>query len=263
MIQKLKQSRSEEVKNFYVTADGSIALQPSNDLITCDSDGSYDFNLSTLYECTTDKTDKKSFDNTPTVNIINTCNTTDSQSSGNTSTVRNTQDSSTAVSPNTENISKYQFSRYLSVENTLLHHPNGKELLNNIKNTDYPFGEADRRSLVRIVINELKTLHDTLYPPEEAKIALASAIVTEFPRLTANRENNNKQKGYEHYYSPLTKQGFLEYRLWTIRKSATPSKKKYNKSCISTNSQGEISKRQLNFNIASTQLLPEQLLEEK
>lgn len=31
----------------------------------------------------------------------------------------------------------------------------------------------------------------------------------------------------EHYYDSVTKRGFIEYRLWTIRKTISPSKKKY------------------------------------
>lgn len=31
----------------------------------------------------------------------------------------------------------------------------------------------------------------------------------------------------ELYYDPISKRGFIEYRLWTIRKNISPTKKKY------------------------------------
>lgn len=31
----------------------------------------------------------------------------------------------------------------------------------------------------------------------------------------------------ELYYDPVSKRGFIEYRLWTIRKNISPAKKKY------------------------------------
>lgn len=39
--------------------------------------------------------------------------------------------------------------------------------------------------------------------------------------------HNSLHNFKEHYYDPITKRGFIEYRLWTIRKNISPSKKKY------------------------------------
>lgn len=36
----------------------------------------------------------------------------------------------------------------------------------------------------------------------------------------------------ELYYDPVTKRGFIEYRLWTIRKHLSPSKKKYTQAAM-------------------------------
>ncbi|KAH0557887.1 hypothetical protein KQX54_012568, partial [Cotesia glomerata] len=49
--------------------------------------------------------------------------------------------------------------------------------------SDQIFVDKKRKALVRLVMSELVSLHATHYPPEEAKIALAKAMVTEFPRL--------------------------------------------------------------------------------
>ena len=43
--------------------------------------------------------------------------------------------------------------------------------------------------------------------------------------LITNCKNNMPSQ--EHYYDSTTKRGFIEYRLWTIRKTMSPSKKKY------------------------------------
>ncbi|XP_071639985.1 uncharacterized protein [Temnothorax longispinosus] len=86
------------------------------------------------------------------------------------------------------------------------------------------------------------------YPPEEAKIALAESIVTEFPKL----RDYEATKGHELYYDPVTKRGFIEYRLWTIRKQLSPSKKKY--------SQAAIKKRNMNKSKASEENLNKELL---
>nr|XP_012222085.1 PREDICTED: uncharacterized protein LOC105672007 [Linepithema humile] len=78
-------------------------------------------------------------------------------------------------------ISKNNFSRFKTIHETLLKHPQGTNILKAINGI---FTEDDRRSLVRILTSELVKVHgDNYYPPEEAKIALAENIVKEFPKL--------------------------------------------------------------------------------
>ncbi|XP_029174743.1 uncharacterized protein LOC114943324 [Nylanderia fulva] len=87
----------------------------------------------------------------------------------------------TATSNEEISIPKESFSRFTTVRKTLLHHPQGANVLAAAEDI---FTESHRRSLIRIVTSELvKTHKDKYYPPEEAKVALAESIVTEFPKL--------------------------------------------------------------------------------
>jgi len=114
------------------------------------------------------------------------------------------------------------FSRYGTVEKTLENHVQGASILEAMRTGS--FNEYDRKVLVRIVVAELiSAQNNNYYPPNIAKESLASAIVSEFPLL---KNNVMGCKGYEHYYDSKTKQGFIEYRLWTIRTKLSPQKKK-------------------------------------
>ena len=74
------------------------------------------------------------------------------------------------------------------MKSTFLNHPQGEALLKAINNS---FNEEDRRALIRILVSEMVTIHGD-YPSEKAKIALAKAIVTEFPTL----KDKQAKKGY-------------------------------------------------------------------
>ncbi|XP_036138784.1 uncharacterized protein LOC118644388 isoform X3 [Monomorium pharaonis] len=114
------------------------------------------------------------------------------------------------------------FSRYGTVEKTLENHEQGVSILKAIRKGS--FNESDRKALVRIVVAELILAQNNYYPPDKVKVSLASAIVSEFPLLKNNVTGCN---GYEHYYDPKTRQGFIEFRLWTVRTKLSPQKKKY------------------------------------
>ncbi|KYN29333.1 hypothetical protein ALC57_01226 [Trachymyrmex cornetzi] len=87
-------------------------------------------------------------------------------------------------------IPKNCFSRFKTVHDTLLRHPQGADILKAC--IDGIFTEDDRRSLVRIVTSELVKVHgDNYYPPEEAKIALAENVVKEFPKLRDQTTNGH------------------------------------------------------------------------
>ncbi|XP_039303530.1 uncharacterized protein LOC120357407 [Solenopsis invicta] len=137
------------------------------------------------------------------------------------STSSNIASVTTATSNEEISIPKKSFSRFTTVRKTLLHHPQGANVLAAAKDI---FTESHRRSLIRIVTSELVKTHEVnYYTPEEAKVALAESIVTEFPKLG----DPETTKEYELYYDPFSKRGFIEYRLWTIRKNISPAKKKF------------------------------------
>ncbi|XP_011861298.1 PREDICTED: uncharacterized protein LOC105558308 [Vollenhovia emeryi] len=82
---------------------------------------------------------------------------------------------------------------------------------------------VERQELVRICCAGLiKINNDSLYPSNRLKTDLASQIVTQFPKLSSTLSGN----GYEHFYDSKTNQGFIEFRLKTMRKRLSPSKKK-------------------------------------
>ncbi|KYQ59562.1 hypothetical protein ALC60_01417 [Trachymyrmex zeteki] len=120
------------------------------------------------------------------------------------------------------------FSRFETVKKTLENHVQGTSILNaELKNS---FNESHRKTLVRIVLSHIvvteliSAQNDNFYPPDESKISLANAIVSEFPSL---KNNVKGYKRYEHYFDPKTRQGFIEYRLWTIRAKLSSKDKKY------------------------------------
>ncbi|XP_071560367.1 uncharacterized protein [Temnothorax nylanderi] len=68
----------------------------------------------------------------------------------------------------------------------------------------------------------IKINSDSLYPSNRLKTELVSQIVTQFPKLRSTISGN----GYEHFYDSKTNQGFIEFRLKTMRKRLCPSKKR-------------------------------------
>ncbi|XP_067212749.1 uncharacterized protein [Linepithema humile] len=154
-------------------------------------------------------------------------------------------------------ISKNNFSRFKTIHETLLKHPQGTNILKAINGI---FTEDDRRSLVRILTSELVKVHgDNYYPPEEAKIALAENIVKEFPKL----RDYEAKKGHELYYDSVTKRGFIEYRLWTMRKHISPTKKKYIQAAMKRRNVNKILFSEENSDEEHNGLLPENLYKEK
>ncbi|XP_033208048.1 uncharacterized protein LOC117167319 [Belonocnema kinseyi] len=121
----------------------------------------------------------------------------------------------------TNKVPLHMFSRFGTVRATLLHRVAEGQAL--VLAANGSFTENNRRALMRILISELIKVHGSCYPPDEAKVALAQAIVTEFPLL----RNTRTKKGYEHYYDEETRRGFIEYRLWNVRRTLSPSQKKY------------------------------------
>ncbi|CAH0547748.1 unnamed protein product [Brassicogethes aeneus] len=167
---------------------------------------------------------KKTSDNTINIPTNDQDISRPSTSSDNSSSFTDAKPTPTSSNFSSRAVSSSTFSRYETVEKTLLNHPQGKEILKSIRGSA---SEEDRRCLVRIIVGELvKTHGDSCYPPKEAKIALAKAVITEFSRL----RDNKQPRGYEHYYNPGSRndRGFIENRLLTMRKRLPPAEKKYN-----------------------------------
>ncbi|XP_043473716.1 uncharacterized protein LOC122505901 [Leptopilina heterotoma] len=147
------------------------------------------------------------------------------------------------------------FSKYTTVRETLEQHTQGISLISAINKGH--FGEEDRRALVRILVSELISKYENLYPPDDAKWALAKAIVREFPSLRDVSVPGSA--GCEHFFDKTTRKGFLEFRLWNARKVVSPSKKKY----VTTKNKSSRTKKTSDATVADVDnlLLPEELEE--
>ncbi|KAJ8677410.1 hypothetical protein QAD02_024001, partial [Eretmocerus hayati] len=169
-----------------------------------------------------------------------------------------TLDQPTCSSSSNENIVPLDsFTRFGTVRKTLENHQQGSKTLYFLDCPPdvRPFIEPDRKELVRIVVAELTDTHSK-YPPDEAKEALAKALVTEFPRL----RNELSPLGYEHYYHPDTKKGFITNRLITVQRNLPQEEKPYDKSeKLDMKSPIDCSSRMIN----NINLLPEKELNEK
>ena len=74
--------------------------------------------------------------------------------------------------------------RFNTVRATLENHPQGITILQAIENKSVQ--RTDRKSLVRILVNELVQVHG-YYPSTISKVSLAKAIVEEFPLFKDTR----------------------------------------------------------------------------
>ncbi|KAJ8664380.1 hypothetical protein QAD02_006042 [Eretmocerus hayati] len=135
--------------------------------------------------------------------------------------------SQSTCSPQTKML-PHIFSRYNTIREMLSDHPQGREIIDVHDEIDNQKASPKRlrRDLVRKVIAEMVTTRSEKYPPHEAKLAAAIAIVTEFPRL----KNRFAPLGYEHFYHPERKTGFLKNRLGEIARNLPLSERKYNTS---------------------------------
>ncbi|KAJ8678464.1 hypothetical protein QAD02_014251, partial [Eretmocerus hayati] len=125
------------------------------------------------------------------------------------------------VSRNSDNTSK--FSSFRTIRETLKNHPQGSGVLNALDSKNKIFPEPMRKKLNQIVVDELVKTQSP-YPAHEAKLALAIALVTEFPRL----KDHNADLGYERFYNPITKMGSFHYRLQVIQNNLPFDQRRYN-----------------------------------
>ncbi|KAJ8666992.1 hypothetical protein QAD02_008654 [Eretmocerus hayati] len=149
------------------------------------------------------------------------------------------------------------FSRYPSIRRMLEDHPQGPKILKALDNTQKPFGEKARRNLIQKMVAELIIAqNNNNYPPDEAKLALAVALIDEFPRL----KNRFALLGYEHYFHPETKKGYITTRLRQIQRQLPISEKKYNTSRNRQKTSSSVGSSTSLAKIDSVQLLPEKEL---
>ncbi|XP_077266382.1 uncharacterized protein LOC143899736 isoform X3 [Temnothorax americanus] len=76
------------------------------------------------------------------------------------------------------------------------------------------FTNKHRRNLVKIVVSEMCSEWGNTYPSKEYKSRVAKAIVSTFPRLSSKIEG----RSHESFYDEVVGEGYLEWRLKTIRK---------------------------------------------
>ncbi|KAJ8674626.1 hypothetical protein QAD02_010412 [Eretmocerus hayati] len=154
-----------------------------------------------------------------------------------------------------DNMADGVFSRFDTLREAILDHPQGEDVIEAL-DSDEIFVDDKRKALVRIICAELALVRGN-YPKHESKVALAKALIKEIPRL----KNEFSVFGFEHYYHPELRIGYIQTRLRNQQKTLPKSQKRYriepspNKNIPGTKSSAN------NGNIPS--LLSQEELEEK
>ncbi|CAL1688663.1 unnamed protein product [Lasius platythorax] len=84
------------------------------------------------------------------------------------------------------------------------------------------FTNKHRKDLVKIVVSEMCSEWGNAYPSKEYKSSVARAIVSTFPRLSSKIEG----RSHENFYDEAVGEGYLEWRLKTIRKHLPSNEKR-------------------------------------
>ncbi|KAJ8676117.1 hypothetical protein QAD02_011903 [Eretmocerus hayati] len=161
---------------------------------------------------------------------------------------------SKSVSPE-NNKTDGAFLRFDTLRETILDHRQGDEVIEAL-DSDELFLDEKRTLMVRIICAELVLVRGN-YPKHEFKGALTEALTTEFPRL----KNEFSAFGFEHYYHPELRVGYIQTRLRNYQRSLPMSQRRYNtrpnttKNILDTKSSAKNGK--------TTTLLSEEELEEK
>ncbi|XP_063049898.1 uncharacterized protein LOC134444550 [Engraulis encrasicolus] len=83
---------------------------------------------------------------------------------------------------------------------------------------------TSRKLLVKIGVSDLIE-RKGFYPPSADKSRLARCMVNLFPSLKIRMEDENE--GFEHFYDPISHNGFIEIRLRNIRRSLQDDQRRY------------------------------------
>ncbi|XP_030581625.1 uncharacterized protein LOC115777779 [Archocentrus centrarchus] len=102
--------------------------------------------------------------------------------------------------------------------------PGGEDVIKEYNKTR-SLSDPTRKKLVNILVADMIESHGRV-PPVNVRITYALGIVTLFPSL----KDNGSPTGYEHYYDPLSGQGYLAYRLKTVQRNTASDFKRSSKS---------------------------------
>ncbi|XP_030608908.1 uncharacterized protein LOC115796684 isoform X1 [Archocentrus centrarchus] len=102
--------------------------------------------------------------------------------------------------------------------------PGGEDVIKEYNKTR-SLSDPTRKKLVNILVADMIESHGRV-PPVNIRITYALGIVTLFPSL----KDNGSPTGYEHYYDPLSGQGYLAYRLKTVQRNTASDFKRSSKS---------------------------------
>ncbi|XP_072533889.1 leucine-rich repeat and immunoglobulin-like domain-containing nogo receptor-interacting protein 2b isoform X3 [Salminus brasiliensis] len=84
--------------------------------------------------------------------------------------------------------------------------------------------ETSRKLLVKIGVSDLVEQRG-FYPSNEEKLMLAKSVITLFPSLKIKMGEENE--GFEHFYDPVSHNGFIEIKLRNLRRTLHDSQRRY------------------------------------
>ncbi|XP_078797761.1 uncharacterized protein LOC111946938 isoform X2 [Oryzias latipes] len=99
------------------------------------------------------------------------------------------------------------------VHSALRSNPKGEEIFKEYDKTK-TLSDAIRRQMVNILVADITSAYGRI-PPISARTSYALGIVTLFPYL----QDPYSKNGFEHYYDPDTKTGYLAWRLKTVQRN--------------------------------------------
>ncbi|XP_047185130.1 uncharacterized protein LOC118301910 [Scophthalmus maximus] len=86
--------------------------------------------------------------------------------------------------------------------------------------------EKTRLKLVKVCISDLVEKHG-FYPSTTEKVVLAKNIITIFPSLKV--QIDGRGEGFEHFFDPASRSGFLEMRLRNIHRKLEEGQRRYSR----------------------------------
>ncbi|KAL7877606.1 hypothetical protein SRHO_G00042490 [Serrasalmus rhombeus] len=84
--------------------------------------------------------------------------------------------------------------------------------------------ETSRKLLVKIGVSDLVERRG-FYPSSDDKLLLAKSVITLFPSMKMKMGEENE--GFEHFYDPVSHNGFIEIKLRNLRRNLHDSQRRY------------------------------------